>query len=60
MDANAIAISAFNLTQSSNLRLQQPLVLSGLGVVWVEEILRRSQTEDDGAIIRRLINRFMT
>ncbi|MDI9639254.1 hypothetical protein QM565_26460 [Geitlerinema splendidum] len=58
VDANAIATSAFNLTQFSNLRLQQSQVLPELEIVGVEEMLSRSQTEDDGEI--RLINRFMT
>lgn len=55
----AIAVSAFNLTQAINLTLQASQVLPGLEISLVQDILTRSQNEDDGEIIRSLIKRFI-
>lgn len=51
-------VIAFEVDQGHSGRIQASQVLSGLQLVLVEEVLQRSQTDDDGAINRWLIQTF--
>lgn len=55
VNVNTGNITAFSLTQEQSLQIQESQVLSGLAISLVETALVRSQTEDDGAIIRWLL-----
>jgi len=57
-DANAWDAIAFSIAQKRSGEIQESLVLSGLTLALVKEALQRSQTEDDGAITRWLLQTF--
>ena len=57
-DANAWDAIAFSIAQKRSGEIQESLVLSGLTIALVKEALQRSQTEDDGAITRWLLQTF--
>jgi Uma2 family endonuclease len=56
VDAGKVIASTLSLTEAIPIRDSQ--VLSGLSLALVEEALKRSQTEDDGAISRWLLMTF--
>ena len=49
-------ILAFAVADGGSRRISESQVLAGLEIGVVEEALKRSQTEDDGAITRWLIS----
>ena len=51
-------VIAMSLAAAEAMGLDESLVLPGLAIALVEEALRRSQTEDDGAISRWLLATF--
>jgi Uma2 family endonuclease len=58
VDVNALQIIAFTLSSEQSCQIQHSQVLEGLAISVVETALRRSQTEDDGAITRWLLTTF--
>ena len=58
VDARDRQAIAFEICQGRSGQIWDSQVLSGLGLSVVEEALQRSNTEDDGAIIRWLIQKF--
>jgi Uma2 family endonuclease len=58
VDVNADKVIATLITQAETVSLLESKVLPGLKISLVEEALKRSQTEDDGAISRWLIATF--
>ncbi len=56
VDVNTGKITALCLTQEQSVQIQASQVLPGLASLLVETALVRSQTEDDGAITRWLLN----
>ncbi|MEO1621672.1 MAG: Uma2 family endonuclease [Cyanobacteria bacterium J06632_3] len=58
VDVEAKEVFAFSIADGRSGRIQQSVVLPGLEIGLVEEALRRSQTENDGAITRWLMESF--
>lgn len=58
VDVNASKVIASCLSETESTLIQESQVLPGLEIALVEEALRRSQTEDDGAISRWLLATF--
>ncbi|MBA3922732.1 MAG: Uma2 family endonuclease [Nostocaceae cyanobacterium] len=58
MDVNALRINALALSPNESIVLTTSQVLPGLEIAIVEEAIKRSQTEDDGAISRWLLTVF--
>ena len=55
MDVGARQITAFVIARGGSSRIQTSQVLPGLEISLIEEALKRSLTEDDGAISRWLL-----
>ncbi|NJL36272.1 MAG: Uma2 family endonuclease [Leptolyngbyaceae cyanobacterium SM1_4_3] len=58
VDVNAGKVIASTLSLTEAIPIRDSQVLSGLSLALVEEALKRSQTEDDGAISRWLLTTF--
>ncbi len=58
VDANLREAIAFSISEGRSGEIHESLVLPGLEIALVKEALQRSQTEDDGAITRWLLQRF--
>jgi Uma2 family endonuclease len=58
VDVVAKEVTAFEVGESRSGQIRSSQVLSGLTMAVVEEALRRSETEDDGAINRWLLQTF--
>ncbi len=58
VDVSNNDIIAFSISAGRSGEIQESLVLPGLAISLVESALRRSQTEDDGAINRWLLQTF--
>jgi Uma2 family endonuclease len=58
VDVKTSKVIAFEVANQGSRQIQTSQVLSGLSMSVVEEALRRSQTEDDGAVSRWLIQQF--
>lgn len=58
VDVNQSQVIACCLSPGESIPIRQSLVLPGLEIDLVEEALKRSQTEDDGAISRWLLATF--
>lgn len=58
VDANLRDAIAFSISEGRSGEIHESLVLPGLEIALVKEALQRSQTEDDGAITRWLLQRF--
>ncbi len=58
VDVNIGDVIAFEISQERSGEIQESLVLPGLAIALVEEVLKRSQTEDDGEINRWLLQTF--
>lgn len=58
VNVNAAKIIAFEVANLGSRQIQTSLVLPGLPMGLVEEALQRSQTDDDGAVSRWLIQQF--
>ncbi len=58
VDVNAGKVIAFSLSPTEALLIEESQVLSGLRLAIVEAALKRSRTEDDGAVSRWLISEF--
>jgi Uma2 family endonuclease len=58
VDVNAGKVIASTLSLTEAVPIRDSQVLSGLSLALVEEALKRSQTEDDGAISRWLLTTF--
>lgn len=52
-------VIAFEMSEGRSGRIYESLVLPGLRISLLEEVLRRSQTEDDGAVNRWLMETFV-
>ncbi|QYO65123.1 Uma2 family endonuclease [Leptolyngbya sp. 7M] len=59
VDVNAAEVIAFEVFDGGSRQIQESQVLPGLKITTVEETLKRSQTEDNGAINRWLLQAFM-
>ena len=57
-DVTEIQVTAFAVEEGGSKQIQESKVLAGLSISVVEEALSRSQTEDDGAINRWLLQTF--
>ena len=55
VNVSASRVVAVSLSAAGAVLIQASLVLPGLAIALLEEALRRSQTEDDGAISRWLL-----
>ncbi|BAY47129.1 hypothetical protein SAMD00079811_47450 [Scytonema sp. HK-05] len=58
VDVNTSKVIASSLSETESTSIRESQVLPRLEIVLVEEALRRSQTEDDGAISRWLLATF--
>ena len=58
VDVNSNDIIAFSISEGRSGTVEESLVLPGLAISLVESALKRSQTEDDGAINRWLLQTF--
>lgn len=58
VDVNAGKVIASSLSSTESTPIRESQVLPGLEITLVEEALKRSQTEDDGAISRWLLATF--
>jgi Uma2 family endonuclease len=58
VDVNAVEIIAFAVANGGSKSVRSSSVLPGLPIELIEEALRRSQTEDDGALNRWLLQIF--
>lgn len=58
IDADSDKVIAFSISDGRSGTVQESLVLPGLAISLVESALKRSQTEDDGAINRWLLQTF--
>ncbi|WP_019499250.1 Uma2 family endonuclease [Pseudanabaena sp. PCC 6802] len=58
VDVEATEVYAFEIADGRSGRIQASQVLAGLRIATVEEALLRSQSEDDGAIARWLLQTF--
>lgn len=58
VNVNASQVIAFSLTAHAATDIRYSQVLSGLAIDQVEAALKRSQSEDDGAVSRWLLNTF--
>ncbi|MDC0836007.1 Uma2 family endonuclease [Geitlerinema sp. CS-897] len=58
IDVEAAAVFAFAVANGGSRQISVSAVLPGLAMSTVEEALRRSQTEDDGAVNRWLLQQF--
>jgi len=58
VDVNAGKVIAFEMKDGWSHQVQDSQVLLGLAIATLEEALQRSQTEDDGAINRWLLEKF--
>lgn len=58
VDVKTSTVIAFEVVNQGSRQIQDSQVLPGLAMSVVEEALRRSQTEDDGAVSRWLIQQF--
>jgi Uma2 family endonuclease len=58
VDVSAGEVFAFDVFDGGSRQIQESKVLPGLGMAIVEEALKRSQTEDDGAMNRWLLQTF--
>ncbi|MBW4665677.1 MAG: Uma2 family endonuclease [Chroococcus sp. CMT-3BRIN-NPC107] len=58
VDVNNNDIIAFSISEGRSGEVKESLVLPGLAISLVESALKRSQTEDDGAINRWLLQTF--
>lgn len=58
VDVNAAKVIASTLTRIERTSIQESQVLPGLEIALVEAALKRSQTEDDGAVSRWLLATF--
>jgi Uma2 family endonuclease len=58
VDVNAAEVLAFEVVDGGSRQIRESKVLPGLEMVWIEEALQRSQTQDDGEINRWLFQVF--
>ncbi len=58
IDVNEDDAIAFSISEGRSGEVKESLVLPGLAISFVESALKRSQTEDDGAINRWLLQTF--
>ncbi len=58
VDVESATVTAFEVRDGGSRQILVSLVLAGLDLAIVEEALRRSQTEEDGAINRWLMQEF--
>ncbi|MEE3719993.1 Uma2 family endonuclease [Tumidithrix elongata RA019] len=58
VDAHKAEVFAFAIADGGSGRITRSQVLEGLEISTVEEALQRSQSEDDGAIARWLLQTF--
>lgn len=58
VNVEAAIVIAFEISNAGSRQIQVSLVLPNLPFVVVEEALRRSQTEEGGAVNRWLIQQF--
>ncbi|MBE9011862.1 Uma2 family endonuclease [Pseudanabaenaceae cyanobacterium LEGE 13415] len=58
VDVEAATVIAFSISDGGSRQIQVSSVLPDLSISVIEEALRRSQTEDDGAVNRWLIQQF--
>ncbi len=58
VDVEAAVVTAFEVRNGGSRQILVSQVLAGLAIAIVEEALRRSQTEEDGAINRWLMQEF--
>lgn len=58
IDTNSDDVIAFSISEGRSGEVEESLVLPGLAISLVESALKRSQTEDDGAINRWLLQTF--
>ena len=58
IDANSDNVIAFSISDGRSGTVEESLILPGLAISLVESALKRSQTEDDGAINRWLLQTF--
>ena len=58
VNVEAATVIAFAIADGGSRQIQESLVLPSLAISVVEEALRRSQTEDDGAVNRWLLQQF--
>ncbi len=58
VDVNASKVIAFSLSSTASIPIRESHVLPGLKIILVEEALKRSQIEDDGAISRWFLATF--
>jgi len=58
VDVEAVTVIAFSIANGGSRQIQVSGVLPDLAISVIEEALRRSQTEDDGAVNRWLLQQF--
>ncbi len=58
VDVDSMVVTAFEVRNRGSRQIQVSQVLEGLAIATVEEALRRSQMEDDGAVNRWLMQQF--
>jgi Uma2 family endonuclease len=58
VNVEAAQVIAFAVAEQGSRQIQASAVLPGLSLAVVEEALRRSKTEDDGAVNRWLLQQF--
>ncbi|PSB32592.1 Uma2 family endonuclease [Chlorogloea sp. CCALA 695] len=58
IDASSDNVIAFSISEGRSGTVEESLILPGLAISLVESALKRSQTEDDGAINRWLLQTF--
>jgi Uma2 family endonuclease len=58
VNVEAATVIAFAIADGGSRQIQMSAVLPGLSISVIEEALRRSQTEDDGAVNRWLLQQF--
>ncbi len=58
IDASSDNVIAFSISEGRSGTVEESLILPGLAIALVESALKRSQTEDDGAINRWLLQTF--
>jgi Uma2 family endonuclease len=59
VDVESMIVTAFAVQDGGSRQIQVSLVLPGLAIALVETALQRSQTEEDGAVNRWLMQEFM-
>jgi hypothetical protein len=58
VNVEAVTVIAFAVANGGSRQIQVSTVLPDLPISVIEEALRRSQTEDDGAVNRWLLQQF--